>query len=83
MSELFDLSITICYSNYSILLFHMQDSTSRSSVIYLTLLSYRIYDSVLISRMLGFVGVTEKALLTNSCLIFAYIAPGNVVTKEC
>jgi hypothetical protein len=63
MAEL--LSITICYSNYSILLFQKQDFSAGFSVIYLTLLSCGTDDSVLISPMVGFVCVTEKALLAN------------------
>ena len=83
MAELFYLSITICYTNYSILLFQKQDFSPRCSAISLTLLSSGTYSSVLIYPIVVFVGVTEKALPANSCLIFARIAPGNAVTEEC
>ncbi len=82
MAELFYLDITICYANYSILLFQKQDFSSRFSVIYLTLLYSGTYYSVRIYPIVGFVCVTEQALPANSCLIFARIAPGNAVPEE-
>jgi hypothetical protein len=82
MAALCQLAITICYANYSILLFQKQDFSPRFSAIYLTLLYCGTYSGGIISPLVGFVCVTEKALPANSCLIFARIAPGNAVTEE-
>jgi hypothetical protein len=74
MTELFYLSITICYANYSILLFQKQGFSPRFSAIHLTFLSCGTYYSVIISPIVVFVCVRESVVYPfTGWLMLAYL----------